>query len=62
MKMILSLDEKDAQEFKDWYINQPLAKGLEEIYGLVGSRPIGNGKTGIHHNIDLEQGDEKKGS
>ena len=33
--MILSLNENDAQEFKDWYINQPLAKGTVEVYGLV---------------------------
>jgi hypothetical protein len=40
MEMILSLNENDAQEFKDWYINQPLAKGIVEVYGLVDRRRI----------------------
>jgi hypothetical protein len=62
MEMILSLDENDAQEFKDWYINQPLAKGIVEIYGLLDRRPNGNGKTSIHHNMVFQQGNGKKGS
>jgi glutamyl-tRNA reductase len=50
MEMILSLSENDAQEFKDWYIKQPIVKGIDEIYGLVGSRTMGYTKTKEHNN------------
>jgi hypothetical protein len=49
MEMILKLNEKDAMDFKDWYINQPLYKGAVEIYGLVesGNRRMGYTKLKI---------------
>jgi hypothetical protein len=61
MEMILSLNENDAREFKDWYINQPLSKGIVGLYGLVGTRPNGDGKIKFHHNVNLEQRNEKQG-
>jgi hypothetical protein len=35
MEMVLSLNENDAQEFKDWYINYPLAEGIVELWILT---------------------------
>ena len=51
----LSLDENDTQEFNDWYIKQPIAKDIVEIYGLVGTRSNGDGQIGFHHNFGLGQ-------
>ena len=60
MEMILLLNEKNAQDFKDWYINQPLVKGLEEIYGIMESRRMGHTKIERDSTIQLGQRNENK--
>jgi hypothetical protein len=57
MEMILRLDDKDAPDFKDWYINQPLYNGVVEIYGMVESRSrtMGHTKTADDSNAIIGQ-------
>jgi hypothetical protein len=60
METILNLDENDATQFKEWYINQPLTKGIDEIYDIVGSRGMGYTKIKRDSTIQLGQTNKNK--
>ena len=36
IEIIIKLDEKDAQAFRDWYNNNKTRTGIEEVYAIVG--------------------------
>jgi hypothetical protein len=51
--------KNDEQKFKDWYINQPLAKDIE-VYGLVERRRISDTNVSRDADVLLGQRDQEK--
>lgn len=37
-EILLSIDKDQVKEFKTWYNNHPLAKGIEEVMQILGRR------------------------